>query len=561
MDKAQFIAAVREHVTKAETAQALELALDWLAAPSATTADQSWLDTVRSLNAKFQRTRREQQRSIISYAQAQLNLNQINHVLLEAMEGLENDQPAPAETPDPRMVTGGSSRRTWLYAALGVTILALIGYFATQYLAPAPEGPDDPGLVDGQLGTAATDRCPVFEETSVFNILLLPFQVVRGEDLNIHTTLQLRLAEYSDRYRIPASVQVRNIDPNDTNTYPANGRQAERVGRPCAASMVIWGRTIEELDGSNLVYTSYHLVDKDYFTLTDFELNEEAQLDTLTSLSSIITDGTLTQDIEQALLMIFGMVAHETQHYAAAVEVFEDLSESEDMARTNPQISILLADSYLRLERSEQALPVLNDLIAQDETNLEAVTMRSNILFQQGQYAAAVADLDQAIEADPDNSNLRAKRAAANIRSSRLDLAKEDLDYVQRSDANQRVIRRINQEYQQKESAEEERLQNAEDRIQRNPQDTSALRIQAEAARNLGKYEVSNLAATNLLQMDPRSAIGLATLLEIKPQLTDTQAVNQVIEAAQQRITNEELIKASPRLRNANQIRNFQIKQ
>ncbi|MCB0639753.1 MAG: tetratricopeptide repeat protein, partial [Lewinella sp.] len=270
---------------------------------------------------------------------------------------------------------------------------------------------------------------------------------------------------------------------------------------------------------------------------------------------------TLSRGIEHALLAIFGMVAHETEHYAAAVEVFEDLQQSTPPEEQDPQIGMLLADSYVRLQQTDRALPILNQLIDQDRDNLDAVTMRGNILFEQGQYDEAVADLDRAIAADPEDGNLRTKRAAANIRTSRLDLAREDLEYVQRSETDQRAINKINTEYQARASIERSRLQDAEQRIERNPRDTSALRIKAEAARNLGDYEISKQAAASLLQVEPSSAFGLATLMEIKPQLQDTHSVNRLIESVRTRITNEELLKAAPRLRTSSQLQNIQIRQ
>ncbi|MCB0636330.1 MAG: hypothetical protein KDC54_06915, partial [Lewinella sp.] len=324
MDKVQFIAAVREHITKGETDKALALALQWLS--TSPEADNSWLDNVRSLNAQFERTRREQQRRIISYEQAQLNLNQTNHYLLEAMEGLEDGRRAPAETPDATQQTP-TRRLTWLYALLGVAAVTIAAIFVVPGLLNSGSGTDD--TVDDQPDEQPVSTCPSFDEQSDFNIMLLPFKPPSdGNNLDIHTTLQLRLAEYSDRYDLPASVLIGNVDLKDVNNYPTNGRDAERIGRPCHANLIIWGHIFKEMDGSNLVRTSYHLLDKDYFTLTDYELNEEAELDTLTSLSSIITDGTLSRGIEHALLAIFGMVAHETEHYAAAVEVFEDLQQS-----------------------------------------------------------------------------------------------------------------------------------------------------------------------------------------------------------------------------------------
>ncbi len=560
MDATQIIADVRQHVTRAQTEQALQKLLAFL--QTAPEPAAGWANAVRQLKSKYYRTVQDQQKAIISFDNAQLSLNQVTNQLLEILESIEEGRPAPEP------VEQESTRQIpWaMIAAIGVLIVVVGAFFMWRNNSSQPAMPDpgEPVAVD-------ENGCPMYPEYSKFNILLLPFKPLDGIRKYVESGLRDRLAVEIEDYEIPAAVQVRNIDVENINNYPSTFREASRFGKPCKAQLVVWGTTEEQtIDGNPsavITRTNFRFLNVENFSQTELVLNQDAELDpifglssikaegmfvdTLSSLSSIASEGVLSAELETNIKILFGLVAHESGEYATAVELFNQAAEEIDVP-IGTNWSLILADSYTNMEQYEQAIEVYDAILEGDSTHTDARMKRAYLLYQTGHFQAAATDLTVVVEENPGDANIRTARTAAYIRANQLDYAREDLEVLEESSERPKVTDQLKSEYRERYRIEEDRRDQAREDIKANPNDTTAWRIQAEASRNLGDYDAAGMAAAKLLSVDRNSTFALVTLTELRPMIVDTLALRRVLRPT---------LQASPALRQQFQARDLNIQQ
>ncbi|RME99247.1 MAG: hypothetical protein D6772_07990, partial [Bacteroidetes bacterium] len=127
--------------------------------------------------------------------------------------------------------------------------------------------------------------------------------------------------------------------------------------------------------------------------------------------------------------------------------------------------------------------------------------------------------------------------------SNQLYEAEQDLKEMERQDLV--VPKGIKDEYFQRQEILQKNKAKAEAVLRRNPNDTLALRIQAETAQQLGDFVTASKAASRILVRDPNRVDALKTLMEVKPMLEDTEKVHQLIERSRTHIPESRL----PRIR------------
>jgi tetratricopeptide (TPR) repeat protein len=527
METKEKIRAIRQRIIQADTEGALRELLAWLE-DAGTAPLRAWADTVRSLKARYRRTKNEKQKGVIAYEQAQLSFNQIENALLNILQGIENgDQPAkPSVTPST------SPKRAVPWLTIGVVtalVLAVVSVVLLRDILAADPAPDE--LVATSLG-----ECPSYPQDSRFNIMVLPYKPLRGERESIESSIKDRLALSIEAYRVPAYVMTREIDVTDANLYPSDSRSARRIGDPCAAQLVIWGTTERTPANQLITTTSFRFLNKEHFNLADLTLNQNAEVDTLETISSIATEGILTKSIEMGIQLIFGLVAHETGQHAVAANLIQEACDSLGGVQENTKWGMVLADSYVRSEQPEKAIATYDAILMSDHDNTTARTQRGYLTYELGQYAAAEADFTEVLSRDSTNGQVRVARAAARIRTDRLYEAQQDLEQVESESGSELIPKGIRTEYLERQKSLEKSKVEAEQQLKFNPNDTTALRIQAETAQKLGDFETASAAASQLLVRDPNHINALKTLLEVKPMLKDTEAVHQLIERSRKEI-------------------------
>lgn len=533
----QSIVEIRRLITKARNDEAAEqlLALLETAEPPAAT----WTDTVRQLLAQYKRTRFDQQRNIISYDNAEISINQVTTGLLEVLAGIEAGRTAPA-LPDEKMDTASARKVPWLPIGLvAAVIIGLVFFFvfargtgSTQ----VGEQPSDTIRIDSATGNIV---CPPYPDQSAFNIMVLPYQPLDGKQKRIESALRIRLSESIEKYKISGSVFTRSIDVNSYE-YPATSEQAAVLGKPCKAQLVIWGTTEERPGTSEVITTTkFRFIDSEHFSLTNLVLDNTASVDTISSISSIATNAELTENIEQTIRLIFGLVAFETDNHALAADILDGVIEERGGAAKNPEWGMIQADCYIKSGQDSRAIEVYDEMLERDTTNVQAWEQRGMLLLRSGDVHQAAVNFSKVVAQDPGNTRILAARAAAHIQQNDLYQADVDLKQLEQQKAEVVVTKTIRTEYKERHKVEEAKLASANKQLAQSPNDTTALRIKTEAARNLGQFQIATNTASKLLRADPENRQAIATIMESAGQVRDSSALKQKIEAVNPRIIQE----------------------
>jgi cellulose synthase operon protein C len=84
---------------------------------------------------------------------------------------------------------------------------------------------------------------------------------------------------------------------------------------------------------------------------------------------------------------------------------------------------ILAAELYLRQKNTDAAEKIVDDILAQDSRNVDALKLRASIRLSRGQFDAAITDLREALNDQPQSAELMLMLATAYESSGSIDLA------------------------------------------------------------------------------------------------------------------------------------------
>lgn len=535
MDPNATLAAIRQLIAEAKNEAAAERLLEYL--NQAPEPAHSWRDAVSNLLAQYKRVKLQQQRNTISFDEASRAINQITDGLLASIAGVEEGLPAPAMK-NPEV---GNSSPPWLViGVVAALVLATASFFMIRGFFQNNNTPADPPPIVVTQGESEEGKCPPYETDSEFNIMVLPFQPLDGKLTPIERSLRIRLATEMEKYGLKGSIFTKNIDVF-SNEYPLTSQQAFGIGLPCKAQLIIWGTTEEDRNGNDIVTTKFRFIESSHFSLTDLEITNEATVDTVSSLSSIATSAELTEEIEMTIRLILGLVAHETDNHEVAAATLEKVIEERGGVAANPKWGLIQADSYIKTGQEERAIEVYREMLKTDSTNVKALLQKGLLEYQTGQNAAANIDLTKALEHDPGNTKVLTARAAVSVTRNDLNLARQDLDQLDKTADRSIATQVIRKKYNERHVEEQQKMATADSKIQQNPNDTSALRVKAEAAQNLGDFSTARKTASNLLQIDPNSLPAIKTLQSVMAKVPDSNAVRRQLEIAIPRLNPTQL--------------------
>ncbi len=525
MNKEQVIQLARQQISEANLEQALTTLITFLQSEQRYHALHR--AAIQALG-QYRKIRQDEVAGIVSFDNAKLSYNQIMHSALQLLDQLETGATKPVgEAP--------TSKRLWVWGLAALLMAALIGIFVWQTL-------DRADSVAQQ-----TSACPAFSAASAFNILLFRFQTFGDRSLNTHQAIRQRLGDFISNYGIPVEVGIYQ-DKGDDSALPTSLKAAESIAHTCQAHLVIMGSE-EAGPTGNIITTRYRFLNLgEQFTFRRLRINERMEIDTLTSISSITTQGSITGNWEQAILLLFGIVAHETNNNEAAVQLLTQTAPAD--SASNLLKGMVLADTYLQLNQKDQALNSYNQVLEQHPNYGFALKNRATLLAAQGAYQEAAQDLTVHLDANPRDAEALEQRGVIYLEANRLEKAKADLEAALKlKPENTSILRQLRR--LDVKTEEQLQLQNdADRRLRRNPADIEALSQKAEASKNLGDYRTAAQVTESILQLQPDNleahSIRIESFLELKQPRKAEEAIQQLKELG---INKNELIKAAPLLR------------
>ncbi len=518
MDKIALIREIRKLIGEAKPGEALTKLTNTLADEP---AYKAFYRNALQLKSRFEKVKSDEQKGLVSFDNAQLAYNQVTNGILELADQLEKGTPPPAP----------KGKRTWWVAAAGIGVLLLA--IAAFIFWPSNE--------------TASDECPSYSQQSVFNILLLPFSQLGGEAAYPHRAIRDRLVDFSNKYKLKTDIGTFELDPNDDNRYPANYPQAEKLGSGCQAQLIIWGSYETQNNGPNLIRTRYKFINSgDQFSFSQLNMQENSQLDTVSSISSISTEGTLTLDLEnQISMLLLGIVAHQIGDAKTSIDLLEQVNAPD--SATLLLWGMTLADNYIATENTDKAAGYYSKVLDKHPNYGFALNNRAMINFSKGNYGEAVEDLNTRLEDAPKDTLALRARASIFLTTDRLDKAEKDLNSYERLNPDNKLIDQLKDQLKSKVEVQEKRKDKAESILSRDANNLTALKDKASASLSLGDYQTASKTAEQYLRKDPKDAETIGTLIEATKAVNPEANVQVILDKAQQvGVSREAVIEKRP---------------
>lgn len=534
MNKAQIIKEVNQLVGKAQTREALVRLIAFL------DSDPKYRNLeriARLAKSKYNRATNNLNAGIIDNTKANLTFNLVSKTILHITDDLETNQ-LGGKNYEIEGNTIFSRKVISIMTGIFIVMLAALGFWVYQtYLTNNPV-----------LG-----ECPIFEKDSKFNVLLIPFVNEEGIDKGPHINIKSKLGNLAVEHELEMSIETHTNYFEDNDTPAAQEAIAE--GRECEADLVIWGVT-EDVKDQKIISTNFRYLGDSLFTLKKLELDGKSRLDTVTSYSSIQTEGTITADIEMVISMVFGIAANRTQKYAAAIEVMEQANQKNlELIKTEEEgtellPNMLLADSYIATNQLEKAVAAYDSVLKHHPNYGFALNNRGVLLYQEEKYIEAIEDFETKLKATPEDSSVHKFKGKAHLKLEQLDKAEEEFRKAQQPPAanddaenekeNEKATRpltpsqvRIDKDWETLDSLKEVKRKEqllATKKIRRNRNDIAALNQRALASQSLGEQELAIRDANKVLRLDKNNPVATGVLIDAYASKKDTAELKKIIE-------------------------------
>lgn len=533
MEPRKIAEQVRQLIAQAETEEALRVLLEYLP------TEKRWSELKQAAaeaQAQFLNAKREANGGRITFDQADLIYNRVNNAVYQIADDLENGIT--------RLTPAQQTRRMLPYLALAVAAVALA---ITGYMVSSGSGDDDPAEPQ-QTQTG----CPDFEAGDSFKILLWEYDSFNEDNVDskkLPVALQNRLSSI-DRDGL---LQTGIYTLAENQKYPLRKEQALQ----CEAQLSLWGTTDKVNENQWIVITNFAFAKPwqlkrwgmspgDDWEKSDIAATLPLQgvfVDTISSLSSVFTEGKISTKVEQLLQIAIGLNATLTSDQNGAVATLESF-ESQDSTLALLG-GMLLADNYTRMGKEEQALAAYEKVLSVHPNYALALNNYAALQIKKGNYGEAIATLDNAAAVAPKNADVLAMRGSAYLAVNQLDKAQKDFSKAQelttnkaagteaRKEVRSKVIEQKVEELNVRVQQEKQRRSEAEQQLKVTPENVEALNTRADASKNLGDHKTAIQSANEVIKMQPDNVKAHTILVESLTALGDTAKARTALTRAE----------------------------
>ena len=488
MDKQALLTTARELISEAETGKAIDLVEAFLK------QDARYKLLYREalhLSAQFSKTKKDEEKAVISFDNAKLTFSQVNNNLLNLLDYIEADNLKPEALSHRPMDWQAVYRSNKWFILIAVPLLVIS--VAVLFILLRLNTPDE--VNDG---VQSTELCAVSFESGAENILVLPFFRVGGEEGQIEGLIVERLEDFSNKIQMVSDVELcENFVPKKLLDYD----DADAKGRANQAKLIIWGRL--ETSGSNTVIKTRfkYLGENDTIQLNRLHWQGEKEIVTDKVLSIITSEGELTNDVEATLMLALGVVADQTGKPEMAIAALESAKVSDLDSGALLTKNMLLANNYLETKQPEKALASLDTLLQTHPNYWLGRSNRAALNMETGDYLGAVEDLTVALVKKPDDPDLLLTRGKALLKSEQLYPAREDFEkFVEKNPTREAEVKPYLQETNTRILANETILRQIKTKSTRDLKRKDYIAA-ADASHQLGDTKTTNQFVTKGLEV------------------------------------------------------------
>ncbi len=541
MDKLTLIQTAREQLVEGNTEQALKLVNVFLADKP---EYRKLFAESLYLNSLFSKTKLEQAARTISFDNAELSFGQVRKGLFNLMDFIENNDLNPEGLfSESSIVNQASQANKWIFI-IGVPLI-LLTIAVLILVKKIGSNSNSDAQTDGNL----TDCSVLFKDTTSKNFLIIPFYKPSGGDAKPEGLVIDRLAEFCSGIE-----SFKNADfeicsgyvPDRTLSY----EEGEKKGLQNKATIVIWG-LIDEKGDKTAIKTRYkYLGNKDIdgkipFTqmnqIGDFKGAGEQVVVTENVLSVIASSGELTQDLENTLKLLVGMIAQLDGDVDAAIAAMQSV-QSED-STANLMKYMVLADNFIAKNEPQKAKVALDTCLEWNQNYWLGRNNRANLQISSGEYIGAIEDLNIALIKRPEDTDMLLSRAIAFKKSEQLYAAEKDFETIIKINPNKEPFLR---ETLKETKVEIKRLEKIVEPT-KNKMNTSKVTRQdfvkaATASSKLGNTAVTKELVTKGLEMDKNNPELIAIQIDNLLKENDLAKAKLILREAVSRKVSPELI-------------------
>ncbi len=462
---------------------------------------------------EFYQTKSQSIRGTITPEAAQLSNNQVSDNALQIIQRLEagkltfrDEAPKPIRS------------QAWRYYAIGgvvALLAALLIWRFVYYVPPAP----------------VVSTCPQFDTKIRYRVMILPFKQT-GEKKSSDPAIDISdglnvLFSKTGNLKNNAEADVNEKYDIDAN-YPSL-TEATTTAQDCGVQMIVWGKINESSAEGYKLDIRYKLLDGNTATTGDT---------TLSNLLKMNDFGNLTRDVDAATRLLYIVLAN-----WANVPIASNLLETstakvamQDSSMQAPDTTALLAIARSHLIKNEtaQAQAIYDQILDAYPVQKTARRMRGGLLYQQGEFAAAAADLEVAApDAESADQSVLKIRAESSVKSGQPAKATQDIKTLRKKIPNQKVwLKNLEQAAAESTKVIEKQLVQEEKLVSQKPRDPQLHNQAAQSNLALGQPEKALNHAETAIKNDPKNRVAYEVAVEANLQKGDTTSAKQVLEAA-----------------------------
>jgi tetratricopeptide (TPR) repeat protein len=304
----------------------------------------------------------------ISATELRQTSNKITNNILGIMERAEKGQF------DLNISDEAPHKQRWRYYAIGAAV-ALLGAFLTWYFLRKKED------------------CPSYAQRITHRVMIIPFRET-GEKKSGELAIDIAdglSVKINRTKRLKDMAEVAVLEKYQGG-YPSP-QQAEIQAQHCDVQMIVWGKINQSEDKNYKLDVRYRLLKAGQVLLSGD-----------TSLNNLIKskdEGHLIQDLENVTELLYLVLANNAQ-VPVEPSALASLYPSEKTDVSNIQNShdttllMLVAENQARMGRYDKAIETYDQIIALAPSLAEARQKRGALLYEKGEYVAAVADFNAA---------------------------------------------------------------------------------------------------------------------------------------------------------------------
>lgn len=495
MSKLETIQLIKGAIAKADTAKALAQLIPFL---ESNRQYKAMSKVARLAQAKYEGAERDFNQGLIDREDATFIYNAVNRTILQLVEDVEKeDFDISHYEPDMRPNLWQKRNNSILAGILLVLTIGL-GYWIY-------------GNTDNNLPPTGL-TCPTFLANAEFKVLLLPFQPNIQNELTPHITIKRRLTDKSAKEKLNTSIE---IDKDYFENHDTPGKtEAMTAGGDCGAQMVIWGIWEKTAKGTIISTDFKYLGNRDRFGFQKLKLESDDQIDTVFAMSNIETQGRLTQDIEKVIDNYFGLIAELSGQPHAAIEPLKRAIPAPTDTAAFLLNQMTLANCYIEMGKNHEAGKVYDNILKTHPDYGFARNNRGVIMYQEGNYDQAVADITVKLDKTPNDADALIVRASAYLKQDNLDKAEEDLNHFRIVSPNKQHLQKRVLQLEEKKKEKRIIIEQANRELEINKNTITALNNRAAANESLGNHAMAIKDANRVIQLNKANQKAYQILIE-----------------------------------------------